>query len=273
MVNRFVQFIGLLTLFSNIVFAQSNQDLLLHEIKSAYEQLNYAEAEIKGRSALESYSKFSPGQLSEIHQILGLIYYSQNKIDSALEQFESALSINPKLKLDPVFVSPKILAFFKQVKRDVSNKKSKRSDSQHEVRYIMLDDVRPAAAVRSMVWPGWGHLYKGEKTKGRILALAWGLSIAGTLGSHLARQNAQDKYLSETNPQNVQSRFDSFNNLHKVRNSLVILSTGIWLYSYWDALIRKSPRQRQIPAATSQSFQLYPSFSNMYAGIHLRMNL
>ena len=104
-------FLILLIVFFNFpqaVLAQTNSTMLLKEIQKAYNELNYTEAEIKAKSALESYQDFTSSQLTEVHKTLALIYYSLNRSTESRRQFEVALSLNPELKLDPLFVSPKI---------------------------------------------------------------------------------------------------------------------------------------------------------------------
>ncbi len=261
MLKKILPIMAIILCLTTQAFSQGNKDLLVQEVKNAYTQLRYTEAEIKARTVLAAYQNFSPDQLSETHKILGLIYYSQNKISESGEQFVSALSIDPLLKLDPVLVSPKILKFFEKVKTDFESKRQEKILNQPKVRYIRLTDPRPDAIVRSMIIPGWGQVYKGEKTKGRFLMAAWGVTFVGAVGSHLARKSAEDKYISETNPDLVKSKFDDFNKWHVARNNFAIAATGIWLYSYFDAIFRKNSHHQPVMGESKQSFNISPIFS------------
>lgn len=250
---------------------QNKDTALLEEIRNAYNQLDFTESEIKAKSALHNYQRFSPAQLTEIHKILALIYYSQNKTDEARQHFENALALTPDLKLDPLFVSPKILDFYNQIKEEWKLRIKNSSDAKTEVRYVLVQDSRPAAALRSMLLPGWGQLYKGEKTKGRLLVALWGVGVAGSVISHVAREHAQDKYLSETNAAKIESRYNTFNNLHKLRNNLLIFSAGIWVYSYVDSILReRSPKTET--SASKKVLLVIPSISLDQAHVSFIMN-
>lgn len=222
---------------SRLTYAQTDGNRLLEEIQKAYSELNYTEAEIKAKSVLENYQNFTASQLTEIHKILGLVYYSQNKPAESRRQFELVLSLNPDLSLDPLFVSPKILEFYNQIKDDWLSKNAQNT-VDNPVRYVLVHDPRPAAALRSMLLPGWGQVYKGEKRKGLILSGLWGVGVIGSLATHLARQDAEDKYLSETNPAKIDSRYNTFNTYHKLRNNFLIVSAGVWIFSYIDAILK-----------------------------------
>lgn len=247
------------------LFAQQESSKTVEQIREYYDQLLFAEAEKQAQEALKKYENFTPGQLEEIHKILGLIYFSQNKPTQAREQFENALSLNADLKLDPLYVSPKILEFFDSVKRDWLAAK-KEEEQQVSVRYLVVEDTRPAAALRSMVLPGWGQFYKGEKKKGIVLSTLWGVGVVGTVLAHIARNNAEDDYLAETDPQKIGSRFSTFNNYHKLRNSLAAFSAAVWVVSYLDAILSRSHSHPQ--PARKVSFS--PNWMGHRPGLTLR---
>jgi tetratricopeptide (TPR) repeat protein len=248
------------------VFGQYAERSLIEEIQAAYNQLNYPEAEIKAQAALSNFQRYSPTQLTEIHKILGLIYFSQNKEDDARLQFENALSLSPELKLDPLFVSPKIVEFFEDIKKLRAAKPNDAGVPHPELKYVLVQDPRPAAAMRSMIMPGWGQLYKGEKTKGRVLIGLWSAGVIGTVAAHIARGTAEDKYLAETDPARIDSRYNSFNRYHKLRNNLLIFSGGVWLFSYIDAIVKK-----QSPTySSSKSVLIFPDADKLRVNILVR---
>lgn len=233
-------FFLILVNLGSAAWAQESAATLIDEIRRAYNEMNFVEARIKAETALKNYQNFTAPQLIEVHKTLGLIYYSQNSPDECRNQFETALSLDPELDLDPLFVSPKILDFFNGVKSNWLQKNQTNDAIRSRTRYIMMYDPRPAAALRSMVLPGWGQRYKGEKRKGLILSGLWGVGLLGASVAHIARGNAEDRYVGETNPAKIDSRFDTFNTLHKLRNNLLLLSAGVWLYSYFDAILKSS---------------------------------
>lgn len=233
----------LLLLLVSVLSGQEQSDTaLLREIERAYNELNFTEAEIKAETALENYERFKGDELTQIHKILGLIYFSQNRQAEARTQFENALSLSPDLELDSLMVSPKIMEFFNQVKTDFTEARQN-TDAPSQVRYVLVSDPRPAAAMRSMVLPGWGQLYKGEQRKGIVLLSMWTVGIVGSVVTHIARNDARDDYLAATNPAQIESRFDRFDTLHKLRNNLLLFSAGVWLFSYFDAILKHDSSQ------------------------------
>lgn len=261
---------GLTLCMPSFVLSQNKEARLVQEIRNAYDKIKYTEAETKAQAALKEYQRFTPAQLTEIHKILALIYYSQNNAVAAKEHFENALSLNPDLTLDPLFVSPKILDYFNQLKLTWQLKSKRDSETGSEVRYLLVQDRRPVAAFRSMILPGWGQIYKGEKRKGLVLSTLWGVGIAGSVVTHLARESAENKYLSETNPSTIQSRYHTFNTLHKLRNNFLIFSAGVWIYSYLDAILKESPNK--IQTSSENVFLIFPSISSKHANLTILMN-
>ena len=138
------------------------------------------------------------------------------------------------------------------------------------VRYVLVEDLRAAAAMRSLALPGWGQLYKGENTKGWILLGVWGMAASGTVLAHIIRKQAEDDYLAATEAlpeQEILDRFDRFNTWHKARNNLALATAGLWAYSYLDALIFRGSTD----VASHRQFALLPAPAPAYAHIHFRL--
>ncbi len=245
-----------------------NSDIrLLEEIQSAYEEHNYVEVEMKATSALTAYQRFSSDQLAEIHKILGVVYFSLNKPEESEAQFTSALALAPNLSLDPVQVSPKIISFFDQIKQ----KRMSSPDDGNELqapRYVLLADKRPGATLRSLVLPGWGQIYKGERKKGFVLSSLWTAGVTATVIAHFSRNSSEDRYLDETDPARLESRFDSFNRLHKLRNGLAAFSAAVWIYSYFDTFLTGKPTAPR----KESSAALYPLLAPGSAQLAFRLS-
>ncbi len=241
--------------------AQQTRATVVEEIRQAYERLDYAEAEAKAHEALATNADFTVDQLVEIHTLLALIAFSDNREAEARAQFLSALTLNPDLELDPLLVSPKILTFFDEIKRS-RQRATPEEDPAAAIRYVRVEDPRAAAAMRSLLLPGWGQQYKGQKTKGWILTGLWGLAAAGTAAAHLRRNRTRDAYLAENNPDLVPARYDTFNTWHKVRNNLALATALLWAYSYFDALlVRPAPPGGRRLRLTADPFTAHPRLS------------
>lgn len=236
------------------------------EIREAYQALDYGGAETKARRALATYTDFTVDQLVEIHTLLGLVTFTLNKPEEARRQFEAALSLRENLELDPLFTSPKILAFFEQVKTEWQARNAG-TPPPGSIQYIQIEDRRAGAAMRSLLLPGWGQHYKGERRKGWILMGLWGLTASGTVMAHLLRRQAEDRYLKTTDPALFDRRFDTLNTWHKVRNNLALATLGVWAYSYVDALLFRAP----FTPAQRRNLVVLPAPAPGYARVTLHL--
>lgn len=220
------------------VAAQPTGDIneLVEQIELAYENLEYHTAESLARQVLREFEGLSPDQLVRVHTTLALVLFVKGEEFEAAEQFRSALSINPDLELDPVLVSPGTLEFFEEVKQLSARQPPATDESTGEVRYVMVEDVRPGATLRSVILPGWGQQHKGENTKGWVITGAWAATLAASTYAHFQRQDAREAYLNETNPDLVEVRYESYNNWHTLRGGLLIGAAAVWAYAAIDAL-------------------------------------
>lgn len=248
MARRVVVLLGLCGLFlgRGAAVAQPDADPLglLGAMRDAYERIDYGTAERRAREALDMHEAFSADQLVEVHTLLGLILYARNEPLEAREQFEAALSLDPALELDPVLVSPKTLEFFEEVRSTFTVEGG--GERESVIRYVRVHDPRPAATVRSVVLPGWGQLYKGERAKGWVLVGLWGATAAGTVTAHVLRSQARSDYLDATDPTVIAERYDSFNTWHQARTALALGAVAVWTYAAFDALVFGGPEERTV---------------------------
>ncbi len=214
-------------------------------MRAAYERLDYDAADALGLALLQG-GRATPAELVDVHTTLAFIRFTRNRLAEARAQFRAALSLDPGLALDPLLVSPKILEFFETVRQEHALRPGP-ADEAAAVRYVVVPDRRPAAALRSMAVPGWGQLYKADRRKGRALLAAWAATAGGAAAAHLVRHDARAAYRSETDPARVGERFDRYAAWHKARNNLALAAAGVWVYSYVDALL--TPDRRASMAA------------------------
>lgn len=220
------------------------------EMRIAFQQLNYIAAKNAGERALQEWRKLSPQNVVEVHQVLGIIAYSEGSFFDAKAQFEAALSLDPGLRLDSLYVSPKIQQFLREVKENLG---ANNGHAAQDMRYLIVPDPRPRAALRSLLFPGLGQMAKHEKSKGRALMIAAGASVIATGALHLRREAARENYLAAQTISRAVSTYNRYNMLNRARNGAALLTTGIWLYSFFDALAltpnQPQPRLSIVPSA------------------------
>ncbi len=220
-------------------------------MRLAFQQLNYMAAQKAGEIALRDWQKLEPAQLIEVYRMLGIIAFSDGDFFKAKTHFEAALSLAPDLKLDSLFVSPKIQQFFHEVK---TNLPVHNGSSPSTMRYVIAPDPRPQAALRSLIFPGLGQMRKHQALKARVLMIAAGIGITTTGVLHFRRSAARESYLSSPTIAKAVSAYDRYNLLNRARNSAALATGGVWVYSFLDALL-SAPNQpglrlSYLPAAT-----------------------
>jgi len=243
--------------FANQALAQSKLPSL-EDIASAYTNFNYQRLDSLVNSALAAYDKYQPDELLRIHLYQGSALYTQGRVDSARAHFAAMLSINPNVEIDAENFSPKIIALVNDMRPQFSTPQP--ATPTQQIRYIILPDQRPDAAWRSLVLPGWGQRFKGQKTKGAILSAAAAACAASLAIAHYKNLRTHDAYLKATDPVDIENRYADYSKWNKMRAGL-LWSTGIvWGYAFFDALfIKSSPRA---------DFSFYPSNSTIAIRYH-----
>jgi hypothetical protein len=171
---------------------------------------------------------------------MALSFYNIGKLDSARSHFLTLLSIQPDFELDPINVSPKIISFFEQIKKEV--KSSQTENAIEYTKYVFLEDPRPAATFRSALIPGWGQMYKSQKKRGYIIGGAFIASLIATGASIYFEKDAHNKYLDSTTPNSIEENYNLYNGWFKKRKLFTITTISIWVVAVLDALWAPYPQ-------------------------------
>ena len=94
---------------------KDENQLLLKKGIDNYFKGKYDEAVTEINSALEKGLKEKEDKL-KAHRFLAYTYVAKEDKEEAKREFKKALEIDQKMELDPVYVSPKIIEVFKEVK-------------------------------------------------------------------------------------------------------------------------------------------------------------
>jgi tetratricopeptide (TPR) repeat protein len=235
-------------------------------VEAAYEALDYAQAEALARQALARSEAFTRAQLVRLHTTLGLLLFARNDALGASEQFRAALSLDQALTLDPVLVSPVTLAFFDETKGAFLRERAGEVvGTGPAVRYVVVRDVRPDAALRSIVLPGWGQRMKGQRAKGWVLTGAWAGALGASVATHIQRGRARQEYLRDdiTDPDSIAANYRHYNRWHRARGALLLGAGVVWAAAIVDALATGAP---EAPGAAPARLAVEPAG----AGLRLR---
>ncbi|MBI5181425.1 MAG: LysM peptidoglycan-binding domain-containing protein [Nitrospirae bacterium] len=94
---------------------KDENQLLLKKGIDSYFKGNYDDAVAEINTALEKGLKEKEDRV-KAYRFLAYTHVAKEEKDEAKKQFKKALELDPKIELDPVYVSPKIIEVFREVK-------------------------------------------------------------------------------------------------------------------------------------------------------------
>ncbi len=215
------------------VFAQETSIDPLNEVKNLYDQGMLDEAELVALRHVSRSSSLSEIDLAELHRYLAYISVARGDREAGKEQFINALSLNPRLRVDPTLTSPKILAVFNQARDDFNALGQQRFHSTDEM--LMACALRNGGARRSLFFPGLGQLYKGQKTRGWTYIGITGVLIVGLGVAQSEVNRLDDDYHNSHNPDALSGIYDEYKNAVHMRNYVGIALGTVWVVNVLDA--------------------------------------
>ncbi|NIR48009.1 MAG: hypothetical protein GWN62_07305 [Aliifodinibius sp.] len=226
--------------FFTITFAQSPFSQIT-QLKQYYESVEFEKTISTGKQLLNRDTQLTPEVIATIHRYLALSYYHTGKLDSSQAHFLSLLSIQPSTELDPVTTSPKIIEFFNEIKKDHAEFNESATSITY-TKYLVEEDLRPGAAWRSALLPGWGQFYKNQSLRGKILGGAfWGSLIVTGISWFMEDQAHQD-YLDSGSVEEINKNYDTYNQWFKTRRILTVSTIALWAITVGDAMWSPYPK-------------------------------
>jgi hypothetical protein len=218
----------------------------LEELKNQFQSFNYSSVISIAEKLLQDISRFSENELIEIYLLKGISHYSLKQNDEVKSCFYEILKLNRDYKIKPSRVSPKIINEFEKSRieydRDILNREPTvivKTDTLYRVDTLFIEphnDIYSSTMIRSIILPGWGHLYAGYKSKGLIFTSASALTLGSMLYFIFDTNNKRSQYINELDPGLIDPKYDSYNTSYKIRNVLIVTYALIWIYSQLDIL-------------------------------------
>ena len=226
----------LLGIFPPLAGFSQTSNSRVQVVKSYYDAIQFEAAISAADSLLQSSQSFTAREIASLHQYKALAFYNLGEEDSARVNFLSMLSLCPDTELDPGEISPKIIEFYEQIRKDYSIL-TNNQDTVSFSRYVIEKDLRPGAAWRSAIIPGWGQFYKGQKTKGIILGGAFWGSFTATIIAAINESDAKQKYVDATEPEDITDAYSTYNQWFKTRRILTLTTAVLWIAAVGDAAL------------------------------------
>lgn len=237
--------ISMLVIFLNIAKAQEEDQISpIKQVREKFDNFEFGRVITLADSVLLKIENISKEDMSELLRMKGISQYSLSDTIGAGKSFEEILMVSPAYSLDSLNNSPKIIAFFNSVKSRFRRPPEKqevraRQNTVYTFPSVSLaeyNDRLKNSLVRSMIFPGWGHLYSGNLPKGLILSSAALASLSSFI-YFLSDSKAKEKsYLNERDPFLISDKYDKYNSSNKMKYISLSAYALIWIYSQADIL-------------------------------------
>ena len=234
----------MLFIFTTFITAQQNVNPI-DTLVRLFESFQYPKVIAACDSLLKNNLTFTEKQLIEIYRVKGISEFSLLEEENAKKSFIAILNLDSEFELDSSSTSPKIIYFFNNVKSKYIDDLNRQKELQTKqgtlytsrvAQNIAVKENLKKAMLRSIVLPGMGHIFIGEKTKGLILTSLSAVSFCSMIYLIFNTNKRQNDYQSETDPNLMVERYNDYNNSYKFRNASIITFAVIWLYSQVDIL-------------------------------------
>ena len=234
----------MLFIFTTFITAQQNVNPI-DTLVRLFESFQYPKVIAACDSLLKNNLTFTEKQLIEIYRVKGISEFSLLEEENAKKSFNTILNLDSEFELDSSGTSPKIIYLFNNVKSKYIDDLNRQKELQTKqgtlytsrvAQNIAVKENFKKAMLRSIVLPGMGHIFIGEKTKGLILTSLSAVSFCSMIYLIFNTNKRQNDYQSETDPNLMVERYNDYNNSYKFRNASIITFAVIWLYSQVDIL-------------------------------------
>ncbi len=278
MLRNSLPFFLMLTLGLHGALFPQQQPADLDSLKKKFESFDFKTAILLSEKILSTYTTLSSGNKIEILRMRAISQYSLWDENSAKESFKEILKVDNKYELDSLKNSPKIISFFKSIKREILTEPPMQKTSEEKINIDSLlnrekqkfetssQSFRTSFA-KSLLLPGWGHLHNSIDTKGWILLSSTALTLGTSVYFSFDSFKKEKDYLAATNPQEMDGLYNRYNSSYKLRNISLISLALVWIYSQIDfAFISNNfikPNSVTLKSKNFHSYQNYTTFFNL----------
>ena len=221
-------------------FAFPQQKIDINSIRTLYESFEYKDVIRLSDSLLSGKGTLSKSDLTEVLMMKAVSHYALTEEDKVRKCFIEMLKIDRHLELDSEKVSPKIVNLFNDVKNDfiqaIPEEQKFINNKLDEPKQLNNDKVltdfqeQKNSVIRSFLFPGWGHLYSGNITKGIIISSAAVINLGALIYTIIDVNSKEKRYLNTTDEITIKNNYDIYNRSYKTRN--ILITSILFIYAY-----------------------------------------
>lgn len=225
--------------FSQTV-TRDSLEIMLGKAKDHYYSGEYEFAIRELENALQFLKQLKQTDQVEAYKYLAFSYVAFGDRIKAKEQFKKALVLDPQLELDPATVSPKIIKVFEEAKAEIAV--APLTEPLEPATRVTTEEISGFdATIRSCCVSGWGQMYRGERSKGKKMMIAWGVTGGATLVSWVIAGNKENKYkdLRSIQPGDYDDAYEQYKLWLNIAAANTIVFLGVHAYNLFDIIFRK----------------------------------
>ncbi len=220
---------------------------MLDNAKSYYNNGEYENAIKQLENALQYLKQLNKNEQVEAYKYLAFSYVAFGDKEKAKEQFKKALNLDPKLELDPATVSPKIIKVFEEAKAEIVSI----TPAPQPVQTPSVKPVQPfakkgivstsGALLRSCCLPGFGQMYKGESSKGKVMIITTAVLFPTTLIATSIQNVKHDEYLNiePGNKDGMDRAYKEYRTWYNISAICWLSFLGFYGYNIYDVITSK----------------------------------
>jgi hypothetical protein len=238
----------LLILLSGITRGQTAVDSTLRAVESLYTSGSYSLAELEARRLLEN-TLLGDSVSTVAEQWVAFALVAQGQPAAAREHFTRILRRQPSFELDPILTSPKILVVFNETKAAFRAAQATAGEGGAP------PGMGPPRGItyRTILFPGWEQLYHRRTTAGTLF-LGAGISTLGAgITLELVRRSARESYLAATYPDEITSKYQTYNRAYKAEIWAFAAFAAVYLASEIDVFLNDPPVSLTLQPADSRN--------------------
>jgi hypothetical protein len=223
--------LGLLVVFlAGFARGQFSVDSTIQRVDSLYTSGAFSRAELEARRLLEN-DMLSDSVRTLAEQWVAFALVAQERPDLGKEHFTAILRRHPSYELDPILTSPKILKVYNEAKATFRTQ-PQGGPSQGS------PEVNPSAEItyRTILFPGWEQLYHGRTTVGAVFLGAGIVTLGSGIALEFKRSAARSEYLAATTPEDIESRYETYNRTRKAEMWAFAAFAAVYIASEVEVL-------------------------------------
>ncbi|MGD9488064.1 MAG: hypothetical protein AB7W47_08580 [Calditrichaceae bacterium] len=223
-----IKFIFILIFIAIPLYSQ-NLSVEIGTLEEDLRQFRYERVLEKGNYLLSD-SFISKEDSLTIFQYMLQAASSLNDTTEARKISKQILGCSPGFKLNPKIISPKIINFFEEIRKETVNVKIE--EPAESISY----NTRPAfkAMLANIIIPGSGYFFTPNKTKGYIYSGISTIIIGGITYYSIQTSGYHDDYINARGNNDFDYLYNRYNDSYKTRNTFILSYLLLNLYSFYD---------------------------------------